>query len=183
MVKTRSYSRRKAKKHTLRRRHKTSFRKYRSMRKRRTKQKRKRGGITTDVDIYKRDLIRLKRATGPTEIVDACNQIQSSLGPKYTSFGCSAKGGWILPKKINTCRQEKLVVLKYIFQHLQQLYDNNIVYDDVDGKNVKTVISDTKKAVVHKYNNTDAMVREQPMVREEQPMYYDDENFIKSIEF
>ena len=172
MVKTRSYSIRKAKKHTRQRRHKKSFRKHRSMRKRRTKQKRKRGGITTDVDIYKRDLTRLKSASGPTEIVEACNQIQSSLGPKYESIGCSAKGGWIYSKKINICRQEKLDVLMAIFNRLEELQEN-IVYPDVDGKDVKTVISETKTAVVAKYNSTKSMMSKQPMVQKEQPMYND----------
>jgi hypothetical protein len=166
-------------------RYKTSFRKHRSVRKRRTKQKRKRGGITTDVDIYKRDLTRLESVSGSTEIVEACNQIQSSLGPKYTSFGCSAKGGWILPKKINTCRQEKLDVLNAILNRLQELHDENIVYADVDvdGKEVKTVISDTITAVLVKYNTTNAMLPKQPMVDEEQPPNDDDDESRQSKSF
>jgi hypothetical protein len=103
MVKTRNYGRRKAKKHTLRRRYKTSFRKHRSVRKRRTKQKRKRGGYQ-EVDLYLRDLETLKKAQSPESVKQACEQIQSSLGPKYKSFGCR----WQLNQdNIQECRQGK----------------------------------------------------------------------------
>jgi len=91
-------------------RHKTSFRKHRSVRKRRTKQKRKRGGYQ-EVDLYQEDFETLKKAQSPEIVKQACEQIQSSLGIKLTSFGCR----WQLNRdNIQQCRSEKKNVLNDI---------------------------------------------------------------------
>ena len=106
MVKTRKYGKHKAKKHTRRRHHKTSFRKNRSMRKPRTKQKRKRGGYQ-EVELYREGLQQINNANEPDAIIKACKKIQWLLKYKFKTLGCK----WQLNQdKIQECRVEK----KYI---------------------------------------------------------------------
>jgi hypothetical protein len=171
MVKTRNYGRRKAKKHTRRRRYKTSFRKHRSVRKRRTKQKRKRGGYQ-EVDLYEIGLTRLQNADTPELVKQACEQIQSSLGIKIRTRGCKREND------IKDCRNEKKDVLLNIQKVLTEKMDTYTSADDEEGrvKRANAELSKTLKIVnkkLSKYNT---------IVREEQPKDDHDENSRWSFE-